>query len=503
MIPIRDERGRPIAFGARALTPDEQPKYLNSPQTPLFDKSKTLFGLDVAKSTISKSDIAVIVEGYMDVIQAHQAGFYQVVAQMGTALTETQLKLLAPRYAKKVIIALDSDVAGQNATRKSIEVAREVLQRDYSARFQVEILVLQIPSAKDPDDLIRETPEVWQQLVAEAIPAVEFVITMALKDLPQGQSIREMPIWEREAIAKEILPIISISQNENFRRDNLQRLATRLLIDYIVLYRLSEKYKEEHAQKNTLRVLPNPTHRDDMPADAIGSQPPPSPYEDMLPVLDAPDGKKSEWDWKPVIIPKIPDINSERLMEVLCLRMLLIDDKVYYQIARKFRALAMQDELLLRDVLSPLSPRDFVQTECRVVMEIFEDAIAQQEQDYIVYVDEHLPPSLQEFVIHLKHDTQYQIRARLKNRFEADINDIMQAMILEQTQEQVQREGVMAALKLRRMRLVQEMQDHSFMLADFQTDEEPEIYDKLRTQVKHLTRAIRAIDTELKEILRA
>jgi DNA primase len=102
VIPIRDERGRVIGFGARALSDEDNPKYLNSPQTVLFDKSRTLFGLDRAKRAIRDSETAVIVEGYMDVIQAHQAGFLNVVAQMGTAMTEAQLKLLAPRWAKRI-----------------------------------------------------------------------------------------------------------------------------------------------------------------------------------------------------------------------------------------------------------------------------------------------------------------------------------------------------------------------------------------------------------------
>ncbi len=93
IIPIRDERGRVIGFGARALAAEDNPKYLNSPQTALFDKSRTLFGLDTAKTSIRESEVAVIVEGYMDAIQAHQAGFKNVVAQMGTAMTETQLRL--------------------------------------------------------------------------------------------------------------------------------------------------------------------------------------------------------------------------------------------------------------------------------------------------------------------------------------------------------------------------------------------------------------------------
>jgi DNA primase len=157
MIPIRDERGRVVGFGARALAAEDNPKYLNSPQSPVFDKSRLLFGLDFAARTIRDTETVVIVEGYLDTIQAHQAGYTNVVAQMGTALTETQLKLVAPRLAKKIVLALDSDAAGQNATRRSLEVARETLQVDYAgdgSRYSHSGTA----DAKDPDDLIREVP---------------------------------------------------------------------------------------------------------------------------------------------------------------------------------------------------------------------------------------------------------------------------------------------------------------------------------------------------------
>ena len=118
IIPINDERGRVVGFGGRALDPDEPAKYINSPQTPLFDKSRLLYGLDRARSAIRESGVTVIVEGYMDVIQAHQAGYLNVVAQMGTAMTESQIRLIAPRFAKSIVLALDSDAAGQNAARR-------------------------------------------------------------------------------------------------------------------------------------------------------------------------------------------------------------------------------------------------------------------------------------------------------------------------------------------------------------------------------------------------
>ena len=212
MIPIRDDRGRVVGFGARALDPEDNPKYLNSPQTALFDKSHTLFGLDTGKTAIRDSETVVIVEGYMDAIQAQQAGFKNVVAQMGTALTETQLKLVT-RFAKKIILSLDSDAAGQSATMRSLETARATLQADYSGRLSVDMRVLQIPGAKDPDDLIRETPERWTELVANALPVADYVIEVEMATLPPNASVQE-----REAVARRLLPILLASENNLYNQ---------------------------------------------------------------------------------------------------------------------------------------------------------------------------------------------------------------------------------------------------------------------------------------------
>ena len=128
MIPIRDRSGKMVGFGARILNPEDVPKYLNSPQTPIFDKSKLLYGLDTARKNIRELDQVVIVEGYMGVIGPYQHGFRNIVAQMGTALNEYQLRVLK-KYTGKFVIAMDSDAAGQKATLRGLNIAREILDR--------------------------------------------------------------------------------------------------------------------------------------------------------------------------------------------------------------------------------------------------------------------------------------------------------------------------------------------------------------------------------------
>ncbi len=166
MIPIRDEKGQVVGFGGRALDPEDKVKYINSPQSALFNKSKLLFGLDMGVDAIRKCGMAVIVEGYMDVIQAHQAGYCNVVAQMGTALTNDQIGLITPRYTRKIVLALDADEAGKSAADRG----EMVVQNDVGPRSAA-IHFLKIPAGKDPDDLIRSEPKHWAELVAQAEPA--------------------------------------------------------------------------------------------------------------------------------------------------------------------------------------------------------------------------------------------------------------------------------------------------------------------------------------------
>ncbi|MGV2437882.1 MAG UNVERIFIED_CONTAM: toprim domain-containing protein [Anaerolineae bacterium] len=150
----------------------------------MFDKNRVLFGLDLATQSVRQSETAVIVEGYMDAITAHQYGFHNVVAQMGTAFTERQLQLIAPRWAKRIVLALDSDHAGQKATVRSLEVARAALQADLSGKLKVELRVLQLEGAKDPDDLIRAEPQKWAHLVEHALTVADFLIETEVSQLP-------------------------------------------------------------------------------------------------------------------------------------------------------------------------------------------------------------------------------------------------------------------------------------------------------------------------------
>lgn len=236
MIPIRDIRGRMSGFGARILDPEDIPKFLNSPQTPIFDKGKLLYGLDRARKSIRDLDQAVIVEGYLDVIALHQAGFSNAVSPMGTALTEHQLYLLK-RISKRFILALDPDAAGEKATLRGLQVARQAMDREeevvfdarglmgHEARLQADIRVTVLPPGMDPDDVVNKDPQNWQRIIDEARPIVIHV----MESLAAGKNVDDPKV--KSEIVAEVIPLIEDVPNAVERDAYRQRLARLLKVD--------------------------------------------------------------------------------------------------------------------------------------------------------------------------------------------------------------------------------------------------------------------------------
>jgi len=263
VIPIRDNRGRVIGFGARALAEDQVPKYLNSPQTVLFDKSATLYGLDLARKNIREAEQVVIVEGYMDVIQAHQRGATNVVAQMGTALTEEQLKRIAG-LANKIVLALDADTAGNAATVRSLSVARQMLPKktratstsrgiELEAHLVQEIYIAPLPPGKDPDDVLRAGLNVWQALIDQAIPALDFYEQLVLQQVdlntPQGKSF----------VVRELIPVFREIKDNIERESRVQQLARKIGLDErTVMAELKSKAAQPRSSRRKPQSVPPP-----------------------------------------------------------------------------------------------------------------------------------------------------------------------------------------------------------------------------------------------------
>jgi DNA primase len=208
MFPIYDARGHVTGFGARMLD-DSLPKYINSPQTPVFDKSSTLYGINLAAQAVRTQDLVVIVEGYMDVITAHQNGFSNVIATMGTAVTEKQINTLK-KLTKNVILALDADEAGEEAMLRCV---------GYENTLDAEMKVITLPRAKDPDDVIKEDPLTWQRLIEGARPVVDYTFDMVSAGLDMTQA------KDKTIATGKLLPIIAAIKEPIRQAHYLQKLA--------------------------------------------------------------------------------------------------------------------------------------------------------------------------------------------------------------------------------------------------------------------------------------
>ncbi len=229
MFPIRSAKGEILSFGGRALG-DAQPKYMNGPQTALFDKSRVLYGLDLARDPIRQSDAAVVVEGYVDVIVAHQHGYRNVVAPLGTALTGEHAGMLK-KLAKRIYLALDADPAGIRATLKGVDTLREHADGHdvavptpqgyirWEREADTEIRVIGLPDGRDPDEVIQADPGLWPQLVERARPVMDFYITALTADLDLSSGK-----GKAEAV-KRLAPLVAQIANPVEQAHHVQQIA--------------------------------------------------------------------------------------------------------------------------------------------------------------------------------------------------------------------------------------------------------------------------------------
>lgn len=240
MVPVKDEKGNIIAFGARALDEGQNPKYLNSPDTLVFSKSRTLFALYQAKEEIKRVDSVLIMEGYFDVISAHANGLTNVVATSGTALTEQHLKLLAKyTHSRRIYLAFDGDDAGINATNRGAEVIKSVFMglgdikqfdenfvssSEQDDRSSCEIRVVTTTTGKDPDEFIRnEGIDSYRNLINEAPLLIDYQISRIIK------SKGELTTPQSKAnVVKELIPILSEIKNSIIRDEYIDVVSKKL-----------------------------------------------------------------------------------------------------------------------------------------------------------------------------------------------------------------------------------------------------------------------------------
>src|ERR1700758_3936470 len=246
--PIANESAKIVAFGARTLG-NEQPKYLNSPETPIYSKSNVLYHLDRAKDALRRSDFAILVEGYMDAIAVARAGLSNVVASCGTSLAEPQIKLLS-RFTRRVIVNYDPDIAGQTATERSISL---LLEQDFEVR------VLALPGKADPDKFIREQgADAYIKVLKEAPPYVDYLIARARRmDLTTGEG--------KLRAVNFLLPYVQKIPNRILRSEWATRIAQQLRLDEPVLRAALSKAASE--RRSEVKTKPELVRSSALPAE--------------------------------------------------------------------------------------------------------------------------------------------------------------------------------------------------------------------------------------------
>lgn len=253
IFPIRNQAGQTIAFGGRELG-GGHPKYLNTPQTALFDKSATLFGIDLARDAIRRADRVIIVEGYMDAIVPSQHGTRNIVAVIGSALTEKHVQIIK-RLTRRVTLALDPDAAGESATVRGITVAQRAFDRvvapvplaplgtptsrrgeprglvRFEEQVDAEITVARLPPHEDPDEFVRRDPDGWRAAIERAQPLIDFLL-----DVETAELALETPQGKLEA-RRRLLPVIAEVRDRTLADEYIGRLAQKLRLDKIELSR--------------------------------------------------------------------------------------------------------------------------------------------------------------------------------------------------------------------------------------------------------------------------
>lgn len=353
LFPVRDSSGHMAGFGARILNPQDMPKFINSPQTLLFDKSRLLYGLDQAHKFIRENNQAVIVEGYLDVVVLHQEGFKNVVSPMGTALTETQLRQVK-RFSRRIVMALDPDAAGIKATLRGLEVAREALDHTddivfdarglihHESRLQADLRVCTLPEGMDPDDIVRQDPAQWQTILSSSKP----IITHVMETLSAGQDLDDPKT--KSQIAAQVMPLIGDVPNAVERDAYRQQLARLLRVDERALtgVRVAGQSQARRRRGSELK---------DVSLQTASTQ-----------ALNR---------------------DSTQSLEQHCLKVLLNQPDIVYKV----------DRILQSFNLEKISEKDFEDAQNQQISHLVLQSLAQEEVEPAVFIQEQMPEELTEF----------------------------------------------------------------------------------------------------------
>ena len=392
IFPIRNQAGQTVAFGGRELG-GGHPKYLNTPQTALFDKSATLFGIDLARDAIKRANRVIIVEGYMDVIVPSQHGTRNIVAVIGSALTEKHVHVIK-RLTRRVTLALDPDAAGESATARGITVAQRAFDRiiapvpvsvpgaptnrkgepkglvRFEEQVDAEITVARLPAHEDPDEFVRRDPEGWRAAIEHAQPLIDFLL-----DVETAGLALDTPQGKLEA-RRRLLPVIAEVRDRTLADEYVGRLAQKLRLDKVQLSR--DLLDARRQLDRDLRAQAQRTH-DAESARAAAAGPPEQTASGAEPGVDGGDvgtkygetaarrsqsdaasssaieGQETRADSAPA--GRAPERTPEQRLEGYCLGLLLVYPQVW------------------EDVAAILDERDFTLSEARTLYHALGQAI--------------------------------------------------------------------------------------------------------------------------------
>ncbi|HKV84016.1 MAG TPA: DNA primase [Ktedonobacterales bacterium] len=491
IFPIRDARSQTIAFGGRELG-GGHPKYLNTPQTPLFDKSATLYGLDLARDTIRRADRVVIVEGYVDAVVTHQYGFRNVVACIGSAITEKHIKQIK-KLTRRVALALDPDSAGENAMVRGIAVAQEAfdraavpvpvaadstkhltsnqlhksgalsyaVQRGFASvqgqvRFEeivdAEITVVRLPPHEDPDEFVRRDAAGWERAVANAQPLIDFLIDAQTADLDLAT-----PHGKIEA-SRRLLPIIAEIRERTLADEYVGRLAAKIRLDKIDLARDLTIARRTRDRDQAARGPARTDRRDGDQAQAA------APVEDLGEKYLETEHKGTATSYsatgggdgaRATSSGMVARLLAEQAQEEYCLGLLLEHPEVW------------------SEVYAIIAEGDFAGTETRALFAELATALQTHPAlDVAAFLDE-LPPVLRE--------TAPRARARVAASVFPEGQGLAKA-------------ASSSAYRLKRMRLKEEMAELDYLQRDAEQSGDAEALRALLRRKQYLLSQRRAID---------
>ena len=439
-----------IGFGGRVLD-DSHPKYLNTAETALFHKSHVVYGLDRAYKAIRQADSVVIVEGYMDVIAAHQYGFENVVACLGTALTEEQLRQLH-RYTDNFILALDADAAGQQATLRGLNQARQALKRKAkpvltaTGRMHVEhrlsanLRITTLPEGRDPDDIIRQNADAWQELINTATPLVDYYFGIVANqyDLDSARG-------KGEAVA-ELTPLIAELGDEAELQHYIQRLSRLVRIEERTIeqrVKVSARELRHRPQEGRHRRRYTRPQGGQPPAEGELQTRPESTPEEEVADPDAVASNGANGGTPPSPTPDLAAFVPETKLEVFLLALLIDEPDLLMWLAE------MTQEL----EIASLSSKDFQQIEYREIFGALRRFFASDELWDIRAFQEALSPGY--------HAVLSQLTAQILT-------------MPEQEQAVIQNALLKLLIRLRYARLRESLSAMQFLLHDAQENEDRE-----------------------------